>query len=269
MNESRVAIGLEYDGSAFRGWQSQPDGRTVQDVLETALAGVASHPVRVHCAGRTDAGVHALAQVCHFDTRADRPLTAWVRGANARLPRQVAVRWARRVPVDFHARFHAVARSYRYLLSNAPVRPAIQAGKVGWFHHPLDLPAMRAAAFRLTGTHDFSAFRAAECQARSPVKTLYRLELARHGDLLVFDFRADAFLHHMVRNMVGALVYVGKGRHSPDWVDTLLASRDRSASAPTFGPEGLYLSGVEYEASWPLPDGGRIIGAVSSLLGTH
>jgi tRNA pseudouridine38-40 synthase len=252
----RIALGLEYDGTAFAGWQSQAHGNTVQDVLEAALSAIAGERIRVHCAGRTDAGVHALAQVVHFDCDILRPDSAWVRGANSHLPPQVAVRWAQPVAADFHARFCAISRSYRYVLLNRPQRPALQHGRVGWFHHELDVDAMRAAAQLLLGEHDFSAFRAAECQAKSPVKTLHRADIARDGELVTFDFRANAFLHHMVRNLVGSLVYVGKGRHPPHWLADILAGGDRSRAAPTFDPAGLYFAGVEYAAEWGLPSGG-------------
>ncbi len=256
---TRIALGLEYDGSAFAGWQSQPQGNTVQDVLEQALAQIADAEVRVHCAGRTDAGVHAAAQVVHFETLAARPLNAWVRGSNAHLPDSVAVRWSRTVPEDFHARYSARSRSYRYVLFNHAVRPALLHGRVGWFHLPLDVDAMQSAAHYLVGEHDFSAFRAAECQAKSPVKTLHEATVSRLSDCIVFEFRANAFLHHMVRNLVGALVYVGKGKHPPEWIVEMLASRDRSLAAPTFSPAGLYLCGIDYEARWQLPMNGRII----------
>lgn len=249
----RIALGLEYDGKAFSGWQSQPDCPTVQDVLETALSQIACGTVRTHCAGRTDAGVHALAQVVHFDVEAQRPLSAWVRGVNALLPSPVAVRWACEVPAEFHARFSAQSRRYRYILLNRPERPGILAGKVGWCHQPLDEMAMRKAADCLLGEHDFSSFRDAQCQAKSPVKTLYQLHLTREGDCLLFDFHANAFLHHMVRNIVGALVYVGMGRQAPEWLPELLAARDRRRAAPTFAPDGLYLSGVAYDVHWGLP----------------
>lgn len=261
----RIALGLEYDGAAFAGWQSQPHGNTVQDALERALANIAGAPIRVVCAGRTDAGVHAAAQVVHFDAPAARPRNAWVRGVNAHLPDSIAVRWSREVPDDFHARFSALARGYRYVLYNHAVRPALLHGRVGWFHLPLDIETMRAGAALLVGERDFSAFRAAECQAKSPVKTLHRAEVTRHGDYIVFDFRAGAFLHHMVRNMVGALVYIGKGAHPPGWIDELIASRDRALAAPTFSPCGLYLSAVEYEARWQLPMNGRIIAPFDPL----
>lgn len=258
---TRIALGLEYDGASFQGWQSQPNGNTVQDVLERALSQVAGETIRVVCAGRTDAGVHALAQVAHFDTLAERPDSAWVRGTNAHLPDTVAARWAVPVEAEFHARFAARSRRYRYLLYNHPVRPALHHGKVGWFHLPLDVERMNHAAAQLIGEHDFSAFRAAECQAKSPVKTLHRAEVSRRGDLVVFEFHADAFLHHMVRNLVGSLVAVGKGRQSPEWLAELLAGRDRRRAAPTFSPAGLYLAGVEYESRWCLPDADRIIAA--------
>ncbi|MBL8385592.1 MAG: tRNA pseudouridine(38-40) synthase TruA [Burkholderiales bacterium] len=253
----RIALGVEYDGVGFSGWQRQQDRPTVQQAIETALAAVACEPIAAVCAGRTDAGVHATCQVLHFDTAAARPLHAWVRGANAHLPAGVAVLWAQPVADDFHARFSATARHYRYLLVNRPVRPALNAGRLGWFHLPLDLEAMRAAARLLLGRHDFSAFRSAECQARSPVREVHRIDVDRVGDIIGFSLEANAFLHHMVRNIVGALVYVGKGRHTPGWVAEILASRDRARAAPTFAPDGLYLTGVAYESRWQLPCGER------------
>lgn len=248
----RIALGVEYDGSAFNGWQSQPDGNTVQDVLESALTTVAASSVRVTCAGRTDAGVHGLCQVVHFDTEAQRPDTAWVRGVNANLPDMVAVRWAQPVSEEFHARFSAQGRHYRYLLLNRPQRPALWSNYAGWHHVPLDADAMQAAAQMWLGEHDFSAFRAAECQAKSPIKTLYRADVRRQGDWLVFDFHANAFLHHMVRNLVGTLVYVGKGVHPPSWAAEVLASRSRAVAAPTFSATGLYFAGVDYDATFGL-----------------
>jgi len=251
----RIALGLEYDGSGFCGWQSQAGGGAVQDAVESALSIVADAPIRVVCAGRTDAGVHALAQVVHFDTEAVRPDTAWVRGVNAHLPASVAVRWAQPVSSEFHARFSARGRRYRYVLLNRAERPALLARRVGWFHRPLDAEAMAAAANLLLGEHDFSAFRAIECQAKSPVKTLRRADVVRQGNLLVFDFEASAFLHHMVRNLVGALVYVGKGAHPPAWLGELLAGRDRARAAPTFEACGLYFAAVDYDAVWQLKVG--------------
>lgn len=249
----RIALGVEYHGGDFLGWQSQPCGNTVQDTLEAALARIAGHPVGVLAAGRTDAGVHATGQVVHFDTSAQRPLSAWVRGVNAFLPPTVAVRWAHPVSMDFHARFSAFSRAYCYRLLNRPVRPALAAGQVGWYHAPLSLAAMQEAASLLLGTHDFSSFRAAACQAKSPVKTLSRFTIHAHGDELVFQLEANAFLHHMVRNLVGALVYIGKGHYPPHWILDLLAARNRTHAPPTFMPDGLCLVGVGYPAHFRLP----------------
>jgi tRNA pseudouridine38-40 synthase len=249
----RIALGVSYDGSSYAGWQSQPAGNTVQDVLERALAGIAGEPVRTIAAGRTDTGVHALAQVVHFDTAVERPDTAWVRGTNAALPESVAVQWACRVDDAFHARFAATARSYAYLLYNHPVRPAVFAARTGWFHDPLDIGAMREAAQCLVGEHDFSAFRSSECQAKTPVKVMERIDVRSAGPYVIFELTASAFLHHMVRNIVGCLVYVGKGRHPPAWLRDVLASRERARAAPTFSAAGLYLSGIRYEARWQLP----------------
>lgn len=249
----RIALGLEYDGSRFCGWQTQPSACAVQDVVEAAISEIAGEAVSVTTAGRTDTGVHALGQVLHFDTDVQRPESAWVRGVNALLPPAVAVRWSREVDPEFHARFSARARRYRYLLLNRPTRPGLSAGRVGWFHAPLEIEAMRAAAAHLIGEHDFSAFRSAECQAKSPVRTLDELAIERRGDVIVFDLQANAFLHHMVRNIIGCLVYVGKGKHDPSWLAELLTQRDRKLAAPTFAPDGLYLTGVAYEAKWGIP----------------
>ena len=249
----RLALGIEYDGSRFLGWQTQPEGGAVQDALESALAGIAGSAVSVTCAGRTDRGVHAREQVVHFDTGAERPDSAWVRGVNALLPDSLAVLWALRVVPDFHARYSARARTYRYVLLNRPVRPALAARHAGWFHSPLDVEAMRRAAAHLVGEHDFSAFRSAECQAKTPVRTLHSLQIERSGERIDFVLRANAFLHHMVRNIVGTLVYVGKGKHAASWTQELLASRNRSLAAPTFAAQGLYLEKVEYEPHWGLP----------------
>lgn len=204
-------------------------------------------------AGRTDRGVHARAQVVHFDTDVRRPDSAWVRGVNALLPDSVAVLWSKETPDDFHARYSAVSRTYRYELLNRPVRPALEATRVGWFHLPLNVENMKAAAALLVGEHDFSAFRSSECQAKTPVRTLHALEVQRRAERIDFVLRANAFLHHMVRNIVGALVYVGKGKHPPQWVREVLLSKERSKAAPTFGPEGLYLEKIEYDARWGLP----------------
>lgn len=249
----RIAIGASYDGSRFDGWQSQPSGNTVQDTLERAMSQIAGGPMRLTGAGRTDAGVHAVAQVAHFDTDAARPETAWVRGANSLLPGAIAVQWATAVPPEFHARYSAIARSYRYVLHNHPVRPALFAQKVAWFHLPLDTEAMAGAARLLLGEHDFSAFRSAACQARSPVRMLSHAGVSRSGPYCMFDFTANAFLHHMVRNLVGCLVYVGKGKYPPEWIGEVMESRDRKLAAPTMPPDGLYLTNVQYDVHWKLP----------------
>jgi tRNA pseudouridine38-40 synthase len=250
----RLALGLEYDGRAFCGWQTQPAGCAVQDALEAALARIHGAPVQTVVAGRTDAGVHALAQVVHFDVVHCRPESAWIRGVNAFLPPGVAVLWARQVDDRFHARRSALERSYRYVLLNRPVRPALLHGRVGWLHARLDVERMSAAAAALVGEHDFSAFRAAECQARSPVRQLRQATVTRRGDFILFEFRANSFLHHQVRNMVGALVWVGLGRRPPEWVEALLRSRDRTQGAATFAADGLYLTQVRYEPGWGLPE---------------
>jgi tRNA pseudouridine38-40 synthase len=250
---------VEYCGAAFHGWQSQAHGNTVQDSLQQALGEIAAEPVSVICAGRTDAGVHALNQIVHFDTASRRPMNAWVRGTNSHLPGTVAVRWAREVEAEFHARYSAYARTYRYVLYNAPVRPALDSGRVGWFHAPLAVEPMQMASRHVLGEHDFSAFRAAECQAKSPIRMLHGAEVRRWGNYVTFELRANAFLHHMVRNIVGALVYVGKGSHPPEWMAEILSQRDRTRAPPTFSAAGLYLAGVEYEERWRLPDDGRII----------
>ena len=254
----RIALGIEYDGSQFFGWQSQPNGHTVQDTLQTALTGIAGKAVSVVAAGRTDAGVHALEQVVHFDTAIERPLTAWVRGVNSLLPKSVAVLWAHGVPDEFHARFSAQARSYHYVLINRPVRSAVYHGKVGWFHAPLDVKKMRDAAELLLGENDFSAFRSSECQAKSPIKTLAQLDIQKNGDIIIFELTANAFLHHMVRNIIGCLVYVGKGKYPAYWLSEVLSSRNRNFAAPTFASDGLYLNRIKYDGKWELPQMNRV-----------
>ena len=253
----RLALGVRYNGRGYEGWQSQRSGRTVQDRLEAALAAFAATPVSTLCAGRTDAGVHGLMQVVHFDTGVERPLNSWVRGTNRYLPDDIAVRWAQRVAPTFHCRGSALARRYRYLLSQSPVRPSLDTGRVGWTMYPLDGDAMRAAAAQLMGTHDFSAFRASACQARSPVKTLTRIDIQRQGEdsdcRWVFDFEADAFLHHMIRNIMGCLVRVGQGAAPPGWMTEVLQSRQRKVAAPTFAAAGLYFVGPLYGPEWNLP----------------
>ena len=249
----RYALGVEYDGRSFCGFQSQPAGCGVQDALEQALESIAQTPTTVVAAGRTDAGVHATAQVVHFDTTAQRPLTAWVRGVNALLPPQLSILWAREVADDFHARFAATARHYTYLLLVRGERPGLNAGRVGWYHRPLDVRAMQRAADRVLGEHDFSSFRSSECQAKSPVKTISVASVHAAGDVVRFDFSANAFLHHMIRNLIGAFVHVGAGKNDDAWIDTLLAARDRRVAPPTFAPDGLYFTGADYDARFALP----------------
>ena len=250
----RLALGISYHGQAYDGWQSQPSGRTVQDHLEAALARFATQPVSTLCAGRTDAGVHGLMQVVHFDTDLRREPFSWVRGTNTFLPADIAVQWAREVTPAFHARASARARRYAYVLLESPVRPSIESGRAGWVFRPLDLAAMQAAAAHLSGEHDFTSFRASACQARSPVKTLQPIKIRRKGAYWRFDFEADAFLHHMIRNLMGCLVQVGQGLKPPGWMKEVLEARSRDAAAPTFSPDGLYFLGPVYDAAWGLPD---------------
>ncbi len=258
MPRQRIALGLEYDGSSFEGWQTQAHGRTVQDALERALACFADEPLATVCAGRTDAGVHGRGQVVHFDTTRERTLNAWVRGVNRYLPTSVAVRWAYPVPENFHARYSARWRHYEYWIHNDPVRSPLLDRRAGWVFRPLDVAAMQAAADLFVGTHDFTSFRSAQCQARTPVRTLRRCDIiVARGALLRLRFTANAFLHHMVRNLVGALVEVGVGRRDVAWAGAVLAARDRSRGAATFAPDGLYFAGVEYDAAFSLPVGGE------------
>ncbi|HYT96493.1 MAG TPA: tRNA pseudouridine(38-40) synthase TruA [Casimicrobiaceae bacterium] len=250
----RIALAIEYAGDAFCGWQSQASACSVQDALERALGSIASQRVATAAAGRTDAGVHATSQIVHFDADADRPPSAWIRGVNALLPKVAAILWAQPVADDFHARFAATARHYTNLLLARSERPGLLAKRVGWYHASLDVAAMRAGAAHLAGVHDFSAFRAAECQAKSPVKSLTRIAIDVQGSLIRFDFSADAFLQHMLRNIIGSLVYVGAGKHPPDWIARLLSARDRTRAAPTFAPDGLYLTGADYPERFALPN---------------
>jgi len=253
----RIALGISYSGSAYEGWQSQLSGKTVQDQLELALTKLTARPVRVNCAGRTDAGVHALMQVAHFDTSLQRETQSWVRGTNAFLPSDIAVQWARQVPDDFHSRGSAIARRYAYVVLESPVRPSVEAGRVGWVHRPLAGDAMQQAIGHLMGEHDFSSFRAAQCQAKSPVKTISRIEISQRAGAgsryWRFEFEANAFLHHMIRNIMGCLLAIGQGGHPPDWLAEVVAARSRDAAAPTFSPDGLYFLGPVYPDHYGLP----------------
>ena len=253
----RIALGVTYRGTAYQGWQSQPCGCTVQDRLEAALRTFAAAPVRVVCAGRTDAGVHALQQVVHFDTEVDRRPDSWVRGTNRYLPGDIAVQWAIPASESFDARRSALGRRYAYRLLESAVRPSLESGLVGWTFRPLDLEAMQQGAVLLIGEHDFSAFRSSECQAATPVRLLRSIAISRRGAYWRFDLDANAFLHHMVRNIVGCLVLIGSGRRTPTWLADVLASRDRSRAAPTHAPYGLYFVGPYYDAAHAIPERGR------------
>lgn len=249
----RLALGISYNGQAYDGWQSQPSGRTVQDHLEAALERFATVPLATVCAGRTDAGVHGLMQVVHFDTELRREDFSWVRGTNTFLPPDIAVQWAQAVPDAFHARNSARGRRYAYVVLESPVRPSVEAGRVGWVFRPLDGAAMEAAAAHLVGEHDFTSFRASSCQSPTPVKTLGPVRIARRAGYWRFDFEGNAFLHHMIRNIMGCLVAVGQGLHPPEWMREVLEARSRDAAAPTFSPDGLYFLGPVYEPHWGLP----------------
>jgi tRNA pseudouridine38-40 synthase len=250
----RLALGVAYRGTAYQGWQSQPGGRTVQDRLEAALSSFADAPVATVCAGRTDAGVHALNQVVHLDAPVEREPFSWVRGTNRFLPHDIAVQWCVPVADGFHARNSARGRRYAYLLLESPVRPAIEHGLAGWVFRPLDGAAMRAGAALLIGEHDFSSFRSSQCQSPTPVKTLRALTVERRGAYWRFDVDGKAFLHHMVRNIVGCLVAVGQGLHPPGWIGEVLRARSRDAVAPTFAADGLYFCAPYYDAAHGIPE---------------
>ena len=255
-----MALGLSYRGSAYAGWQSQPTVPTVQDALERALSRFVDSPISTLCAGRTDAGVHGLMQVVHFDTHADRPEFSWIRGGNAFLPSDIGIQWARQVPQSFHSRACALRRRYVYIVLESPVRPSLEAGTVGWVFRPLNLTALEAAVQHLIGEHDFSSFRASACQALTPVKTLYQIQISRRvrpggsGGYWRFEFEGNAFLHHMIRNIMGCLMQIGQGLRPSDWMAEVLAARSRDAAAPTFSPDGLYFAGPVYGPEWGLPE---------------
>jgi tRNA pseudouridine38-40 synthase len=255
----RLALGVEYDGSGFAGWQYQDRVRTVQACLEKALTQVANHPVRVICAGRTDAGVHAVGQVVHFDSEAVRPVNAWLRGSNTLLPQDVRVLWAKPVSARFHSRYSAIARTYRYVIVNREVRPAIGAGNVTWVYRPLEVSRMRLAVGHLIGEHDFSAFRAQACQSRTPVRRVEHIEVSRHGEFVFVEVRANAFLMHMVRNIVGVLIEIGCGKREPVWAQEVLQSTQRSLGGVTAPPDGLYLWAVDYPPEFEIPKVERVL----------
>lgn len=249
----RIALGIEYDGAAYYGWQRQKEVISVQQKLEEALSIIANHPITVNCAGRTDSGVHGTGQVVHFDTEADRKDVAWTLGTNANLPNDIAVRWVKRVDDTFHARFSATSRRYRYIIYNAPFRPGILQGGLSHYHPPLDEQLMQTAGQYIIGEQDFTSFRALHCQANSPVRTIEFLNITRRGDFIIIDIKANAFLHHMVRNIAGSLIEVGRGNQPVDWLSSLLELKDRSKAAATAKPGGLYLVEVDYPAEYNLP----------------
>lgn len=249
----KLALGIEYDGSLYSGWQRQPEVLSIQACLERALSTVAAEPVVVHCAGRTDAGVHATGQVIHFDTCARRPDSAWTLGVNANLPTDIAVRWVMWVPDDFHARFSAIARRYRYIIYNHRLRPAILVRGLTHYYHQLDTSAMARAGQCLLGENDFTSFRALQCQSRTPWRNVHHLHVTRHGQYVVVDIKASAFIHHMVRNIVGSLLEVGCGSQPESWIAKLLSCRDRTQAGATAQAEGLYLVAVEYLPRFALP----------------
>ncbi|NDF06815.1 MAG: tRNA pseudouridine(38-40) synthase TruA, partial [Betaproteobacteria bacterium] len=254
----RIALGLSYAGQTYEGWQSQPNGCTVQDHLETALSSFATQPIRTLCAGRTDSGVHGLMQVVHFDTAIHRDMQSWVRGTNTTLPSDIAVQWAQEVPTSFHARGSALSRRYAYIVLQSPVRPSLEAGRVGWVYRPMQIEPMQEAAQCLLGEHDFTSFRASSCQALSPVKNIMHIGIQRIGQsqdsaYWRFDFQASAFLHHMIRNLMGCFVAIGQGLQPPEWMHAVLQARSRKVAAPTFSADGLYFLGPVYDSAWGLP----------------
>ncbi|HSQ69529.1 MAG TPA: tRNA pseudouridine(38-40) synthase TruA [Steroidobacteraceae bacterium] len=263
----RIALGVEYDGSGFCGWQFQAHGRSIQGELQRALSSVADHEVKLTAAGRTDAGVHALMQVAHFDTAAQRPERSWVLGANSNCPPDLSVLWAREVPEQFHARHSAVARRYLYRIADRPIRPALDRQRVCWCRARLDERAMHDAAQVLLGEHDFSAFRAAECQSRSPVRRVLEVGVRRVDEFVAISIEANAFLHHMVRNIVGALLAVGAGERDRAWIAELLESRDRTRGGVTAPPQGLYFVAPSYPAAFGLPDGTEDLAPAGACLG--
>jgi len=265
MSATRLVLGLEYDGSRYNGWQTQSHAPSLQAELNRALAGVAASPVSTLAAGRTDAGVHALGQVVHVDTTSSRSLRAWQLGANSNLPDDMAVLWVRAAPAGFHARHSALSRTYCYRILNRPVRLALARERAWWVRRPLALAPMQAAAATLVGEHDFSAFRAAGCQAASPVRRLLELSVRQEGELLSIVCRANGFLYHMVRNIVGSLVSIGLGEAAPEWLAELLAGRDRRQAAPTAPAQGLYLAAVEYPADHDFPDNAPLVARLRDL----
>ncbi len=275
----RLVLGIEYDGTAYNGWQRQRHGVGIQAVVEDALSKVADEPIEVTCAGRTDAGVHAVAQVVHFDSKAERTTRNWVLGVNVNIPDDVNVCWAKAVDQDFHARFSATSRSYRYLILNRPVRSSLYRNRAWWVHQPLNESDMQRAADSLRGEHDFSAFRAAGCQASTAVRDITGIRIARAGDWITIDVIADAFLQHMVRNIAGLLVTIGQGEEGPGWAREVLEGRDRTKGGIAAPAHGLTLTNVAYPDRYDLPIAGLVdavysflaldVGAASAAIGTR
>lgn len=249
----RIALGIEYDGANYYGWQRQKDVNSVQAELEKALSNIANHTVSVVCAGRTDSGVHGTGQVVHFETDSVRQVSAWTLGVNAKLPDDITVRWVKDVDESFHARFSATARRYRYIIYNHAYRPGILNKGLSHYHGHLDADKMHQAAQHLIGKQDFTSFRALHCQANSPIRTIEYINISRHNDFIVIDIKANAFLHHMVRNIAGSLIEIGHGKQPVDWLATLLTYKDRARAAATAKPGGLYLVEVDYPEQYHLP----------------
>jgi len=249
----RIALGIEYNGYGFYGWQQQRSLATIQGTLQDALAIVANEPISLFCAGRTDASVHAIGQVVHFDTHAKRHIDAWIWGTNSHLPSSIAIRWARHVDYSFHARFKAIARRYRYVIFNHPIRPAMLSNRATWHYYPLDIARMQEAGKYLIGEQDFSSFRSSQCNSKSPMRNVTEFHVKRHNDFVVIEIQANAFLHHMVRNLVGSLMKIGAGNKSPEWMQEILQAKSRRAAAETAPPDGLYLTRVLYPEPYIFP----------------
>ncbi len=249
----RIALGIEYDGYSYAGWQKQPGLLTVQSCLEKALASIADHEIKVFCAGRTDAGVHGVGQVVHFDTEVMRIPRAWVIGTNTHLPKSITVRWVETVANEFHARFSAISRTYQYVIYNTPIRSALLAGRATWYPYQLDVKRMQEAAHYLVGEHDFTSFRSSVCESKSPNRNVHWIEVTRNNQLIFIKIQANAFLHHMVRNIAGTLIAIGNGAHEPDWAAAVLQAKDRRAAAETAPPHGLYLYQVGYPPHYQFP----------------
>jgi tRNA pseudouridine38-40 synthase len=242
----RIALGIEYCGKGYHGWQAQQRVLTLQTTLEMALSKVANEPIKVFCAGRTDAGVHATHQIIHFDTQANRVLDAWILGTNSHLPKSISVQWAKPVDETFHARFSALSRRYHYLVYNRPARPSLCAALTTWVSYPLDEQRMHQAAQQLMGEHDFTSFRSAECQSNTPKRHIFSIHVFRKQDFVVLDITANSFLHHMVRNIMGVLLEIGSQKKEVSWCSELLAAKNRNLASKTASPQGLYLTGVRY-----------------------